>query len=131
MDRFATEDACKSHLRARFSRPEWKCPACLSRAGHWIPAREVWQCTGCHKQFSLRHGTVMHASKVPLLTWFAAIRHVVGDTAMTCAALQSLLSIRRVATARSMLRRIRQAVLAGDPETQLAGLAAYPLFASR
>ncbi len=131
IDRFATEDACKCHLRARFSSPEWKCPACLSPRGHWIAAREVWQCASCHKQISLRHGTVMHGSKAPLLTWFGAIRHVVGDTAMTCATLQSLLSIRRVATARSMLRRIRQAVLAGDSETQLAGLAAYPLLVTR
>jgi transposase-like protein len=130
MDRFATEDACKRHLRARFSTPAWKCPGCLSRRGHWIAAREVWQCASCDKQISLRHGTVMQGSPLPLLTWFAAIRYVAGDTAMTCNTLQGLVSIRRVATARSMLRRIRQAVLADNPESQLAGLSAYPLFAS-
>lgn len=131
MDRFATEDACKRHLRARFSTPEWKCPACLSRRGHWIAAREVWQCASCDKQISLRHGTVMQGSPLPLLTWFTAIRYVAGDTAMTGATLKSMASIRRVATARSMLRRIRQAVLADNPDGQLAGLAEYPLFASR
>ena len=130
MDRFATEDACKRHLRARFSTPAWKCPACLSRRGHWIAAHEVWQCARCDKQIRLRHGTVMQGSPLPLLTWFAAIRYVAGDTAMTCAALMSVVPIRRVATARSMLRRIRQAVLADNPESRLAGLAAYPLFAS-
>jgi transposase-like protein len=131
MDRFATEDACKGHLRARFSTPEWKCPACRSPRGHWITARAVWQCAKCGKQIGLRHGTVMQGSPLPLTTWFAAIRYVAGDTTMSCATLKSIVSIRRAATARSMLRRIRQAVLADNPESQLAGLAAYPLFASR
>jgi hypothetical protein len=73
----------------------------------------------------------MQGSPLPLVIWFAAIRYTVADTAMTGATLHSLLSIRRVATARSMLGRIRQAVLADNPETQLAGLSAYPLFATR
>jgi transposase-like protein len=130
MDRFATEEACKGHLRARFSSSDWKCPACLSPRGHWITARDVWQCAKCGKQISLRHGTVMEGSPLPLSTWFAAIRYVVADTAMTCVTLSRLVSIRRAATAQSMLRRIRQAVMADDAEAQLAGLSAYPLSAS-
>jgi transposase-like protein len=130
-DRFATEAECKGHLRARFSSPDWKCPACRSPRGHWITAREVWQCAKCRKQIGLRHGTVMEGSPLTLSTWFAAIRYVAGDTAMNSVTLSRLVSIRRAATAQSMLRRIRQAVLADNPESQLAGLSAYPLFASR
>ena len=130
-DQFATEEQCKGHLRARFSSPQWKCPACLSPRGHWIAARDVWQCTKCGKQISLRHGTVLEGSPLPFAIWFAAIRYVVADTAMTSVTLSRLVSIRRAATAQSMLRRIRQAVMADDAEAQLAGLSAYPLSASR
>jgi hypothetical protein len=125
---FATERDCMVYLRARFTRADWRCPACSSHHGCWLESREVWECRACSKQVGPRHGTVMAGSPLPLTTWFAAIRYVTADMSMTATKLQRLISVRRPATAQSMLRRIRDGIKHNDPLTQLAGLSQYPLF---
>ena len=34
----------------------------------------TWECAGCHRQTSVTAGTVMHRSKLPMRTWFEAVR---------------------------------------------------------
>jgi hypothetical protein len=55
-----------------------------------------------------------------------AIRVVVADATISAAKLGLQISIRRPATAQSMLARIRHAIEADDSVTQLAGLTAHP-----
>jgi hypothetical protein len=125
MDLFATDEACRSHLRARFDRADWRCPGCDGSRGHWVDTRDCWECAVCGRQVGLRYGTVFERSPLPLVTWFLAIRVVVSDATITAATLGQLISIRRPATAQSMLARIRHAMEADDSGTQLAGLTAY------
>jgi transposase-like protein len=50
------------------------CVHCGSMAGHtFISTRKVWRCRSCRKQFSVRLGTIMEDSPLPLSTWMVAI----------------------------------------------------------
>ncbi len=49
------------------------CPRCESREVWFLKTRRVWKCSGCKKQFSVKVGTVMEDSPIPLGKWLAAI----------------------------------------------------------
>jgi transposase-like protein len=68
---FGTEAAC----RRWFFRARWpngfKCPACSS-SGRRVRTRNVMECRSCRRQTSLTAGTLLHATRKPLRTWFEA-----------------------------------------------------------
>jgi len=41
--------------------------------GKVIPARRLYQCNACGKQFSVTEGTVLHRSHIPIEKWFLAV----------------------------------------------------------
>jgi hypothetical protein len=66
-------------------------------------------------------GTIMHNSKLPLLTWFWAIYLVVHDKrGKSALALSDVLEI-NYRTALRLLRKIREAMRAQDANYQLSG----------
>jgi len=48
------------------------CPKCGSREIGKITTRKLFQCNACTYQFSVRVGTVLQDSKLPLWKWFLA-----------------------------------------------------------
>ena len=48
------------------------CPKCESTEIGTIATRKLFQCNGCDYQFSVRVGTVLQDSKLPLWKWFLA-----------------------------------------------------------
>jgi transposase-like protein len=75
IEQYGTEEACEAALlRARW--PEgYRCPKCGAREHSTFLAdgRRYWQCSRCREQTTLRSGTLFHASRLPLTTWFLAI----------------------------------------------------------
>jgi ISXO2-like transposase domain/Transposase zinc-ribbon domain len=74
---FADPDNCMNYLLAH--RPEWKngvvCPTCGSKQVGFIASRRMWQCKNRHPkaQFSVKVGTIMEDSAIPLDKWLVAI----------------------------------------------------------
>src|SRR5207245_7204306 len=75
-ERFGTEAACREALFRMRWREGLTCPACGHRGFCRLMTRKVFQCNRCKKQLSLTAGTVFQDSKLPLVTWFAAIYHL-------------------------------------------------------
>lgn len=75
IDCYGTEAKCE----ARLERARWPdgfvCPECGERAHSQftVEGRRYWQCARCRTQTTVCSGTLFHASKVPLTTWFQAI----------------------------------------------------------
>ena len=73
LDRFANEDTCRKHLEAL----RWPSGVACTRCGDMdvspIKGRGQWHCIGCGYHFSVKSGTIMHDSHLPLRKWFAAI----------------------------------------------------------
>jgi len=113
---FATEEMCRDHL-FRIKYPEgFKCPDC----GHkefWWTRRQLMYCKGCGHQISLRVGTIMEASKKPLMLWYRAIFLVafqkVGISAKN---LQQQLGLGSYQTAWVWLHKIRLSMKKRDRE---------------
>jgi hypothetical protein len=67
----------------------------------------------------------MARSAVPLRIWFEAIRWILWRPTIRTTELGELIGVRRLATVRAMVRRIRAAMAAEDASELLAGLDEY------
>ena len=124
-NQFLTEASCEMHLQKRFERGCYECPRCGSCRGHYIVTRRCWECSGCKRQSGLRVGTVAADSPLPLVVWFSAIRLLLWHPSMTAIELKSKLGIGRIATVRSIARRITSALAEANASQLLAGLDVY------
>ena len=72
IEEFGTEDKCIEAL-AELRWPNGvTCPKCESTNIGRIETRKLFDCAGCGYQFSVRVGTVLQDSKLPLWKWFLA-----------------------------------------------------------
>ena len=73
LDRFDSDESCRNYLEAL----RWPNGVCCTRCGNTavteIKGRGQWDCLGCSYQFSVKSGTIMHDSHLPLRKWFVAI----------------------------------------------------------
>ena len=73
IEQFGSEDKCHDYLEGLRWPDGVKCP----RDGYgatWIGTRSVWECNkrSCGYQFTVRVGTVLQDSKLPLSKWLIA-----------------------------------------------------------
>lgn len=121
---FATEEACERYLAERFRRADWRCPHCENAHGSWLQRQKRWECGACHRQVSLRFGTVMQRSQLPLRIWFRAIMEIRNDTNVSTSHLMEVLGMRRRGTVRSLINRIAEAMAIDEASQLLAGIEA-------
>lgn len=72
---FSDLDTCTTFM-AQMRWPEGvTCPYCEGKAVSYVSSRRIWKCMAkeCHKQFSVKVGTVMEDSPIKLDKWLAAI----------------------------------------------------------
>jgi transposase-like protein len=75
-ERFGTEEACRKALFEMRWREGLTCPGCGHQGFCALKTRKLFQCNRCKKQVRLTAGTVFQDTKLPLVTWFAAIHHL-------------------------------------------------------
>src|SRR3954454_18255923 len=75
-ERFGTGEACREALFAMRWREGLACPACGHRGFCRLRTRRLFQCNRCKKQARLTAGPVFQDTKLPLVTWFAAVCHL-------------------------------------------------------
>jgi transposase-like protein len=121
--RFADDAACAAYL-AECRWPEgFVCPAC-GHAKAWQLGTKAWtyECAGCHRQTSVRAGTVMHGSKLPLTVWFwGAYLMATHSNGMSARQLWRQLGLGSYKSAWLLCAKLRRAMV--DPDrAPLAGL---------
>lgn len=75
MKDYGTEAECEAALiQARWPRG-FACPKCAHGVAYEFrrSGRRYWQCKGCNYQCTLRAGTIMEHSQLPLTKWYLAI----------------------------------------------------------
>lgn len=72
LTRYGSERQCEQALEASRWPQGFACPRCTGTAHSRFQRNGAtyWQCSACHRQTSLRSGTVMDNSKLPLRSWF-------------------------------------------------------------
>lgn len=113
---FASEDRCRAYVE----RLRWPkgvtCPRCDASHGiSRIETRGQFDCGTCGYQFSVRAGTILHASHLPLRKWFLAVSIMVGSpNAVSANRLKEMLGV-SYKTAWFLSHRIRTAMRDGGP----------------
>jgi transposase-like protein len=70
---FGTEEQCRAVVEELRWPAGFVCPLCGGTEGKWLSTRPKIQCRACRHQVSLTAGTIFHATKLPLTSWFLAI----------------------------------------------------------
>ena len=73
---FSDPDAClEAAIQLRWQGGPVTCPTCGSTDVHFIATRRIWRCSQQHerRQFSVKVGTIMEDSPIPLAKWMTAI----------------------------------------------------------
>jgi transposase-like protein len=74
------EDRCRAYLEHLRWPDGVRCPRCAATKGiARIESRGQFECGACGYQFSVRVGTIFHASHLPLWKWFLAV-YVIGGS---------------------------------------------------
>lgn len=120
--KFHNEQACRKHLFQQRWGKTFSCPRCQGAEYYFIESRTLYECRSCGHQTSLTAGTIMHKTKLPLLTWFWTIYLVAHDkrgrSALSIAQILNL----NYRTAWRLLRKIRLAMSQRDAFYQLSGI---------
>lgn len=69
---YGDETTCRKYLEAL----RWPDGVTCPRDGKnvtWLGTQEVWECNSCHYQFTVRVGTILQDSKLPLSKWLIAV----------------------------------------------------------
>jgi hypothetical protein len=70
---YGTEAQCRAVVEKRRWPAGFVCPVCGGCEGTQLRTRPKVQCRACRHQVSLTAGTIFHATKLPLTSWFLAI----------------------------------------------------------
>lgn len=76
LDYFNTEEKCVDYLAQLRWNGNPECPYCGHEKSYEINTSKRgkrWKCAECHKQYSVRVGTIFEESKLLLKKWFVAI----------------------------------------------------------
>jgi hypothetical protein len=121
--RFPDEAACVAYLAAARWPAGFICPGCgKSQAWELHTKPWTWECAGCGKQTSVTAGTVMHHTKLPLITWFwAAYLMATHSNGISALQLQRQLALGSYKTAWLICAKLRRSMVAPGREP-LAGL---------
>src|SRR5262249_23309564 len=112
--RFGDEDACAEYLAGVRWPNGFACPRCGGGKA-WRLESKPWtyQCVGCGRQPSVTAGTIMHHSKLPLITWFwAAFVMATQPNGISALQLQRELSLGSYQTAWLLCTKLRRAMVA-------------------
>ena len=122
--KFPDNAACARHLISLRWPKGFVCPHCPSRKGWELKTKPfTFECAVCGKQTSVTAGTVMHRSKLPLLTWFQAV-HILTSHSNGISAEQAMaqLGIGSYKTAWLLLMKLRRA-MKNPARSLLSGIA--------
>ncbi len=107
-DQPETEEDCIRY----FFQLKWphgfRCPRCRHPHAGVIASRRLplYECRACHHQTSLTAGTVMEASRLPLLKWVTAMRLISSLEGVSASRLVELIDV-SYKTALAMLHKLR------------------------
>ena len=71
--RFPDEASCIQHMRTLREENGLTCRACDSGRMSWLSTCDRWECMDCRAKTTIRSGTIMMHSKLPIHTWYTCM----------------------------------------------------------
>ena len=121
--RFASEEDCAVWLAAERWPDGFRCPACGHDRAFSLKTKPwTYECSQCRRQTSVKAGTILHGSKLPLTVWFwAAYLMATHSNGLSALQMQKQLGLGSYKTAWLLAAKLRRAMVAPE-RAPLAGL---------
>lgn len=108
VSQFPNEASCRSHFKESREKEGVVCKNCRSVNHWWLKAKSQWQCTQCDFRTTLRSGTIMESSKLPVRTWYLAMAFMCSTKkGLSACELQRQLGHSRYGTIWRLMHKIR------------------------
>lgn len=120
---FATEQSCRDHFRVQRETEGVICKKCKNEKQYWLKGKEQWQCASCSFRTTLRSGTIMESSNLPIRTWYLAMVFMTfSKKGISATELQRQLKHNRYRTIWELMHKIRKAMGQRDALYNLDGM---------
>lgn len=114
---FPTEASCREFLKEHRETAGVTCRKCRGGSHYWCSGIEKWSCRSCGYQTSLKSGTVMEGSNLPIRKWFMCMHLMVGTKkGISALEMQRQLKHSRYEPVWRMMQKIRQAMGGRDSQ---------------
>lgn len=105
---YPNEEACEHALRKFREHHTLFCPECGGLHLSWNPGHKSRTCKDCGNETTLRSGTVMQGSKLPIFDWFVAMHLIAGTKrAISAKEVQRQLGRKRYRPVWEMMHKLR------------------------
>jgi len=123
IEQYPDEQSCKDHFRQVRESQGIICKSCGCEKHYWLKAKYQWQCSHCRFRTTLRSGTMMENSNLPLRTWYLAMAFMsFSKKGISAKELQRQLNHPRYRTVWTLMHRIRKAMGERDSLYNLEGM---------
>ena len=108
---FPDEQSCRDDFKVKREKEGVMCKKCQSTAHYWLLSKEQWECKKCCFRTTLRSGSVMESSKLPVRTWYLAMMFMTfTKKGISAKELQRQLKYKRYNTIWALMHKIRNAM---------------------
>jgi len=123
---FPDEVACIAHLRKEREEHGLTCRKCCSKRMSWISTIDRWECMDCKAKTTIRSGTIMMHSKLPVHIWYHCMFIMATTTkAVSAKDMQQRLGMKRYEPVWYMMQKIRNAMGQVNAEVKLTGIVEF------
>jgi len=120
---FPTESSCRKDFKEKREKEGIICKKCKSTEHYWLKNKEQWECKACKFRTTLKSGSMMEGSKLPVRTWYLAMLFMTfTKKGISAKELQRQLRHKRYNTVWSLMHRIRLAMGNRDALYTLEGM---------
>jgi len=120
---FPDEESCRIDFRDKREQEGIRCKRCSGKVHYWLQRKWQWECKSCQFRTTLKRGSMMEGSKLPVRTWYLAMLFMTfSKKGVSAKELQRQLRHRRYNTIWSLMHRIRLAMGNRDALDTLKGM---------
>lgn len=124
--RFPDEHSCRMDLKMRREKEGLNCRECGSSNLNFLNKRYAWHCNNCRFRTTIRSGTVMHDSKLPVRTWYKCMAlMMMTKKGISAHEMQRQLGMKNYRPVWEMMHKIRSAMGQRDDRYGLEGMIEY------
>lgn len=110
-EHYPDEHSCRIDMKEKREHNGLCCRNCGGTRLHWMEKRYLWHCNDCGFRTTLRSGTVMHDSKLPVRTWYMCmVLMSQSKKAMSAHEMKRQLGMKRYEPVWEMMHKLREAM---------------------
>ena len=126
INRFPDEASCIEFIKAQRMQQGIICKKCTGIKHYWLENKLSFQCASCGFRTSIKSGTVMQSSNLPIRTWMMAITFITATKkGFSAAELQRQLGMKRYEPVFRMYHKLRKVMGQRDERYRLEDMVEY------